>query len=65
MILAGSGTSCRVIPVPASQYPTPARRPLNSRLSAGKLRESGIQPMPTVENALGRYLQELALEQMR
>lgn len=65
MILAGSGTSCRVIPVPSSQYPTPARRPLNSRLSAGKLRESGIQPMPTVENALGRYLQELALEQMR
>ena len=64
LILAGQGIWCKVIPVPSSEYPTPARRPLNSRLSSEKLRSSGIEPMPTVENALGRYLQELALEEM-
>ncbi len=62
LILSGAGISSRVIPVPSSEYPTPARRPLNSRLSMKRLRESGIEPMPPVENALARYLQELALE---
>ena len=64
LILAGSGYPCRVVPVPSSEYPTPARRPLNSRLAKGRLQEAGIPPMPTVENALGRFLQELALEEM-
>ena len=62
LIMAGSGLSCRVVPVPSSEYPTPARRPLNSRLSREKLLETGIEPMPTVENALGRFLEELARE---
>ncbi|MBQ9210650.1 MAG: dTDP-4-dehydrorhamnose reductase [Clostridia bacterium] len=64
LILAGQGLKCRVIPVPSSDYPTPAQRPLNSRLSSQKLREAGVAPMPTVENALGRFMQELALEKM-
>ncbi|MBQ9253101.1 MAG: dTDP-4-dehydrorhamnose reductase [Clostridia bacterium] len=64
LILAGQGLKCRVIPVPSSDYPTPAHRPLNSRLSSQKLREAGVAPMPTVENALGRFMQELALEKM-
>ena len=64
LILAGSGLSARVIPVPSSEYPTPARRPLNSRMSTEKLRQAGIAPMPTVENALGRYLQEIAVENL-
>ena len=64
LILAGQGLWCRIQPIPSSEYPTPARRPLNSRMSMARLKESGIQPMPSVENALGRYLQELALEKM-
>ena len=63
-ILAAQGLWCRIQPIPSSEYPTPARRPLNSRMSMARLKESGIQPMPSVENALGRYLQELALEKM-
>ena len=64
LILAGEGLSCRVIPIPTAEYHTPARRPLNSRMSMGRLRESGVAPMPTVENALSRYLQELSAEDM-
>ncbi len=59
LILAGKGLTCKVIPVPSSEYITPAHRPLNSRLSMDKLKASGIEPMPTVENALSRFLQEL------
>ena len=60
MIMKKSGLDCRIIPVPSSEYPTPARRPLNSRLSARSLSRTGIAPMPSVENALDRYLEELS-----
>jgi dTDP-4-dehydrorhamnose reductase len=34
----------RVVPIRAEDYPTPARRPMNSRLSCGKLaRTFGVQ----------------------
>lgn len=58
MIMAKAGLKCRVIPVPSSEYPTPAKRPLNSRLDASRLAAAGIRPMPTVEDALTRYLNE-------
>ncbi len=58
-IMDRAGLRCRVIPVPTSEYPTPARRPLNSRLSVASLKEAGIQPLPPVEDALARYLAEL------
>lgn len=60
LIMAGQGLWCSVVPVPTSEYPTPARRPLNSRMSTRKLKESGFGPMPTVENALNRFMQGLA-----
>ena len=63
MIMAGSGIDCRVIPVPSREYPTPARRPLNSRLSGAALREAGIEPLPPVRNALDRFLRELEAEE--
>ena len=63
MIMEKQGLDCRVVPVPTSEYPTPARRPLNSRLSKAKLNASGIAPMPSVEDALDRYLRELAAEE--
>ena len=59
MIMKKAGLRCRVLPVPTSDYPTPAKRPLNSRLSGRKLQEAGFAPMPSVENALDRYLLEL------
>lgn len=58
MIMEKAGLPCRVIPVPTADYPTPARRPLNSRLNADRLTEAGFRPMPSVEDALDRYLAE-------
>ena len=43
----------------ADDLPAHARRPLNSRLSARTLTEAGFGPMPTVEDALDRYLEEI------
>ena len=62
MIMEKSGLSCRIIPVPSSEYITLARRPLNSRLSGKKLQAVGFAPMPTVADALDRYLAELKEE---
>lgn len=62
LIMEKRGQPCRVIPVPSREYPTPARRPLNSRLSGKKLADSGISPMPSVRDALERYLRELDAE---
>ena len=59
MIMEKADLPCRVIPVPSSEYPTPAKRPLNSRLDGSKLIEAGFAPMPSVENALDRYLDEI------
>ena len=59
MIMDKAGLRCRVVPVPSSEYPTPAKRPLNSRLNGSRLAEAGFEPMPTVEDALNRYLREL------
>ena len=59
MIMEKAHLSCRVLPVPSSEYPTPARRPLNSRMDGSKLAEAGFEPMPSVENALDRYLEEI------
>lgn len=62
MIMEKTGLPCRVLPVPSSEYPTPAKRPLNSRLDGSKLAEAGFEPMPSVEDALDRYLEEIRSE---
>ena len=54
-----AGRDCRVIPVPTSEYPTLARRPLNSRLSKACLDRAGFSRLPPWEDALARFLQEL------
>lgn len=45
-------------PVGADQFPTPAKRPSNSRLSAESLSQWGVSPLPDWKDALNRYLLE-------
>ncbi len=57
LVIKKSGRSCRIIPVRDAELPSHARRPLNSRLTAEL--PAGIAPMPSVEDALDRYLEEI------
>lgn len=61
-ILQKAGLSARVNSVTTEQYPTRARRPFNSRLSKENLINAGFQRLPTWEDALERYLDEIAVE---
>ena len=47
-----------VNPCDTSEYPRPAPRPPNSRLEKRALRLLGLPPMPTWQDALGRFLTE-------
>lgn len=58
-IMRASGSRCRVLPIPSEEYPTPARRPRNSRLSMRSLDAAGFPRLPIWEDALARYLDEL------
>jgi dTDP-4-dehydrorhamnose reductase len=48
-----------VDPVPTSSYPTPARRPLNSRLDTGKLRQATGLTLPDWRVGVARMLAEV------
>ena len=49
-----------VIPVSTEEYGlSKAARPFNSRLDKSKLAEVGFTPLPTWQDALGRYLKEM------
>jgi dTDP-4-dehydrorhamnose reductase len=49
-----------VIPVTTEEYGlSAAARPFNSRLDKSKLVEAGFTPLPTWQDALGRYLKEI------
>lgn len=61
-ILQKAGLSARVNFVTTEQYPTRAQRPFNSRLSKESLINAGFQPLPTWEDALERFLAEIAGE---
>ena len=49
----------KVCHIPASEYPTRANRPLNSRLSKDKLKKNGFVELPHWKDALSRYLEEI------
>ena len=55
--------ACKVHPIPTSEYPTPARRPLNSRLSKASLDAAGFARLPSWQDALRRYIIQLHAEQ--
>ena len=49
-----------VLPVTTEEYGvSKAARPFNSRLDKSKLVENGFTPLPTWQDALGRYLKEI------
>ena len=48
-----------VKPIPTSQYPTPARRPLNSRLDTTRLRDTFGLQLPDWRNGVDRMLTEV------
>ncbi len=49
-----------VAPVTTAEYGiSKAARPFNSRLDKSKLTANGFTPLPTWQDALGRYLKEL------
>lgn len=59
---AAGGPSAAVEGIPSSEYPTPARRPTNSRLSTAKLTlDYGIAPRPW-QTAVGEIVSELLTE---
>ena len=57
-----AGLKCVVHPVPTSAYPTAAKRPLNSRMSKRSLDLAGFQRLPSWQDALHRYVEELKAE---
>ena len=59
-IFAKAGINSKVIPVTTAEYgESIAKRPFNSRLDKSKLAASSFEPLPTWQDALSRYLQEL------
>lgn len=55
-----AGMSTKVIPVTTVEYGlSKAARPFNSRLEKKKLVENGFTPLPTWQDAVGRYLAAL------
>ena len=59
-IMARAGLACAVQDIPSSAYPTPAKRPLNSRLDCSGLAAFGIA-RPDWRTGLDQILQELAV----
>lgn len=61
-----AGLSLRVreiVPVPTTEYPTPAQRPLNSRLDTDKLQQAFGLTLPSWQQGVDRMLQEILGEQ--
>lgn len=48
-----------VVPVSSDSYPSRAKRPINSRMNRDKLDAMGFARLPSWQDALGRYLQEI------
>ena len=59
-IFRQAGLDTKVIPVTTEEYGlSKAARPFNSRLDKSKLTQNGFTPLPTWQDALGRYLKEI------
>jgi dTDP-4-dehydrorhamnose reductase len=49
----------RLVPIPSSEYPTPAKRPANSRLNCSRLRETFGFSMPAWQDATAAVMSEV------
>ncbi|MCI8664753.1 MAG: dTDP-4-dehydrorhamnose reductase [Hungatella sp.] len=58
-IFRQAGIQIKVSPVASSEYPSRAKRPMNSRMDKSKLQAMGFEPMPPWQDALRRYLKEI------
>lgn len=58
-IMAQAGLSCRIAPIPTTDYPTPAARPLNSRLDCTSFTRSFGLERPDWRAGLADVLKEL------
>ena len=58
-IMARAGLGCQIDDIPASAYPTPAQRPLNSRLDCASLQAAYGIARPDWRQGLDEILQEL------
>ncbi|MCQ2519169.1 MAG: dTDP-4-dehydrorhamnose reductase [Lachnospiraceae bacterium] len=58
-IFKQAGIDMKVKPVSSAEYPAKAKRPSNSRMSKDKLDQNGFERLPSWQDALKRYLNEL------
>lgn len=58
-IFKESGSSCRAIPIPGSEYPTPAKRPSFSVLDTQKIQKDFELSIPDWKDALHRCIQKI------
>lgn len=58
-IFEQAGKSVEVEEIPTVEYPTPARRPFNSRLSKKSLDNAGFKRLPEWQDAVRRFLKTI------
>lgn len=58
-IMAEANLPCRITDIPTSEYPTPAKRPLNSRLDCSAFTEAFGIPRPDWRKGLSAIVKEL------
>lgn len=58
-IMKKGGRNCEIKPIPSSEYPAKAQRPLNSRLSKKCLDDIGVARLPSWQDALDRFFKEM------
>lgn len=58
-IFAQAGITCKVAPIPTSDYPTPATRPLNSRMDCSTTESTFGIERPDWRESLNKVLKEL------
>ena len=50
---------CQIHPIPTSEYPTAAKRPLNSRLNTDKLKKTFVLELPEWQDEVKKVLREI------
>ena len=58
-VMYRAGLPARIVPITSEEYPSPAIRPKNSRLSKTSLDQAGFLRLPAWKDALYRYLEEI------